>query len=81
MKLQMVQELIDSQKKIEEHKKKIREMQFDFGDQLRKFRLANKIKVRDFVKELGISIPFYYDMEKGFRKPNVNILAKLEALM
>ena len=81
MKLDLIQELITTQKNIELYKKHHQKLVSEFGVELKRFRTDRKLKVRQFTKELGISVGFYYDMENGFRKPNASILAKLKEMV
>jgi predicted transcriptional regulator len=81
MKPDLIQELITTQKNIEIYKQHHQKLTSEFGKELRKFRINRHLSVRRFIAELGISTGFYYDMEKGFRKPNAAILAKLKEMI
>ncbi len=44
---------------------------------LRKIRNDKKIKVKNIAEYLGVSPQYYYDLEKGRRRLNIDLIIKL----
>lgn len=49
----------------------------DFADKIRLLRISKNLNQNQLAKIVGISQPFLSDIEKGKRKPSIDVLHKL----
>lgn len=49
----------------------------DFSDKIRLLRISKSMNQKELAKTVGISQPFLSDIEKGKRKPSIDVLQKL----
>lgn len=49
----------------------------DFSDKIRLLRISKRMNQKQLAKAVGISQPFLSDIEKGKRKPSIDVLHKL----
>ena len=76
----IINELTTNQIELEFYKDNIRQLLPLFGQELQKARESGNKTVKSICEELGISVGFYYDLERGARKPNKEILEKIKKI-
>ena len=76
----IINELTTSELALNFHKNNISEILPVFGKELMQARKESGKTIREICQELGISIGVYYDLERGSRKPNKDILEKIRKL-
>ena len=74
-------ELLTSQLELEYLKEHILQILPTFGAQMRKGRKEKKITIKKLCESLDISIGFYCDIERGARKPSIELIRKIEKLL
>jgi len=74
-------ELLTSQFELEYLKEHILNILPAFGEQMKKGRKEKKITIRKLCESLDISIGFYCDLERGARKPSIELIRKIEKLL
>ena len=74
-------ELLTSQLELKYLKEHILNILPAFGEQMKKGRKEKKITIRKLCESLDISIGFYCDLERGARKPSVELIRKIEKLL
>lgn len=75
-----INELIVSEMEIQFHKNNIKQILPVFGQELNQARKESGKTIRAICEELGVSIGFYCDLERGARKPNPEILEKIRKM-
>jgi DNA-binding XRE family transcriptional regulator len=75
------QELLTTQLELEYLKEHILKILPAFGEQMKRSRKEKKITIRKMCESLGISIGFYCDLERGARKPSIELIRKIEKLL
>ncbi len=74
-------ELVSTQLEIEYLKQNILKILPAFGEQMKKGRKEKKITIKKLCESLEISIGFYCDIERGARKPSIELIRKIEKLL
>ncbi len=74
-------ELLTSQLELEYLKEHILQILPIFGEQMKKSRKEKKITIKKLCESLDISIGFYCDIERGARKPSIELIRKIEKLL
>lgn len=74
-------ELLTSQLELEHLKEHILNILPAFGEQMKRGRKEKKITIRQLCESLDISIGFYCDLERGARKPSIELIRKIEKLL
>jgi len=70
---------IQAREDLETAKRALRAAARDLGEELKLLRKRQGLTLRKAAAQLGISLPFLADIEKGNRNPNEELTRKLRA--
>ena len=71
---------IQAREDLETAKRTLRTAARDLGEELKLLRKRQGLTLRGAAAQLGISAPFYNDLELGNRNPNEELTEKLRSL-